>query len=235
MNNFILVSAISESDRRLIIIALIMLVLFFVILGLIGIAIKKTMKAEGEQIDKLVCDGVRFRVLENARHFRYYAKIKNRQLFFKQSQWPLLILFISLVFYLIYAGVTNNWVYNYWGDFGSIFFLWDFGDEGSYVTFWGMRLLAKMPPLINTPHFVAENYASYILCFLWSVGTLYFLLVSQAYLSRIVMINRRASSIYKKSLEGYEFYDGFYPKGGEPNPVNKNIDKAQETTENKTN
>jgi ABC-type multidrug transport system permease subunit len=53
MNYFILVSAISESDRRLIIIALIVLVLFFVILGLIGIAIKKTMKAEGEQIDKL--------------------------------------------------------------------------------------------------------------------------------------------------------------------------------------
>jgi hypothetical protein len=49
------------------------------------------------------------------------------------------------------------------------------------------------------------------------------------------MISRRASSIYKKSLEGYEFYDGFYPKGGEPNPVNKDTNKVTKTKDNKTN
>lgn len=233
MNPFILDAIISENDKRLIIIALIVLVLFFVILGLLGMAIRKTMQVEGRAVDKLVSDGVRFRILESPRHFKYYAKIKNRQLFFKQSQWPLLILFVSLLFYLIYAGVTGEWIHNYWKDFGTIFFLWDFADPDSYVNFWGMTLLAKWPPLTNSPHFVADNYASYILCTLWSVGTLYFLLVSQAYLSRIVAINRRAASVYKKSLDGYKFYDGFYPGAGEPNPVNLNDAKKEAAQEEK--
>jgi hypothetical protein len=200
-------SAVNENNRRLLIIALVVLVLLFILLGLIGMAIRKVMQEQGKRIDQEVSDAVRFRIIDDEKHFRRYASIKSRRLFVKQACWPILIAFVSLLFYIIYAASTNGWSENYWGEFGTLFYQWDFGNEDCYATFWGMRLLASWPPLSNTPHFVAEYYAAYVLCTLWLVSSIWFFVASQAYLSRMVMINRRAKSIYNKSLEGYNYYD----------------------------
>lgn len=208
----------SDNDRRLLIAAFIILIILFILVGLIGMLIRKIMQVQGRKLDELVSHAVHFRILEDEKHFKRYAYIKSRRLFYKEALPPCLILFASLLFYLIYAGVTGEWVHDYWKDYGTIFFLWDFGNEESYVTFWGMRLLASWPPLSNTPHFVAENYASYILCSLWLVGGTYFLVVGQGYLSRTFMIGQRASTVYSKSLEGFNYYDSIYPANGVANP-----------------
>ncbi len=208
----------SESDRRLVIAAFIILVVLFILIGLIGMLIRKIMQWQGSKLDELVSHAVHFRILEDEKHFRKYAKTKSKRLFYKQALPAVAILFVSLLFYLIYAGVTGEWAHDYWNDYGTIFFLWDFGDEESYVVFWGVRLLAKWPPLSNEPHFVAENYASYILCTLWIVGTTYFFVASQAYLSRSFMISHRAKTVYNKSLDGYNYYDSIYPANGTANP-----------------
>lgn len=208
----------NESDRRLAIVAFIILTILFLIFGLLGMLIRKIMQLQGEKLDELVSHAVHFRILESEKHFRKYAKTKSRRLFYKQVFPPILIMLVSLIFYLIYAGITDRWIHDYWGEFSTIFFLWDFGDEGSYVTFWGLRLLAKWPPCINEPHFVPEYFASYFLCTLWITGTIYFFVVSQAYLSRAFMISHRAKTIYNKSLEGYNYYDSIYPSNGVPNP-----------------
>jgi len=219
MNLFYFVDApMSESDKRLLIATFIILIILFILIGLIGMAIRKIMQSQGKRIDAEVADAVRFRVIEDSKHFRRYARLKNQRLFYKQALPPVLILLSSLIFYLIYAGVTNNWTHNYWADFGTIFFLWDFGDADSYAVFWGMRLLAKWPPITNEPHIVMENYASYILCTLWIIGSLYLLIVAQAYFSRMIMISHRASTVYNKSLDGYNYYDSIYPTTGAPNP-----------------
>lgn len=217
----------SENDKKLLIAALIIVIILFLVLVLIGMSVHKVMELQGKAIDKEVSDGVRYRVLDSAAHFKKYGRIKNRRVFMKQSLWPILILLTSLLFYLIYAGVTGEWSRNYWGEFGSIFFLWDFGDEGSYVVFWGMRLLAKWPPLTNEPHIVPEAYASYILCSLWLIGSIYFLVVSQAFFSRAVMLNKRAGTVYNKSLEGFNYYDSIYPQNGVPNAVNPEAKKEE--------
>ena len=208
----------NESDRRLAIAAFIILTILFLIVGLIGMLIRKIMQLQGAKLDELVSHAVHFRILEDEKHFRKYAKAKSKRLFFKQALPPILSLFVSLVFYLIYAGVSNKWVNDYWGEFSTLFFVWDFADEGSHVTFWGLRILAKWPPCINEPHFVPEYFASYILCSLWIVGSVYFFVVSQAYLSRAFMISHRAKTVYSKSLEGYNYYDSIYPSNGTPNP-----------------
>ncbi len=208
----------NESDRRLVIAAFIILVILFVLIGLIGMLIRRIMQWQGSRLDELVSHAVHFRILESEKHFREYAKIKSKRLFYKQSFPAIAILLVSLLFYLIYAGVTGEWIHDYWGDFGTIFFLWDFADEDSYVIFWGMRLLAKWPPLVNEPHFVAEDYASYILCTLWLTGIVYFFVASQAYLSRAFMISHRAKTVYNQSLDGYNFYDSIYPSDGTANP-----------------
>jgi hypothetical protein len=222
-------ATLSESDKRLLIITLIVFLIFFLILGLIGMCIRKTMQYQGKAIDKEVSDGVRYRVVDNPEHFKAFAKEKNRRLFFLQVRWPLLIGFVSLLFYLIYAGVTGQWSHNYFADYGTLFFTWDFGDTGSYANFWGMTLLAKWPPLMNTPHFVTENYASYILCTLWIIGGLYFLVVSQAYFSRMIMISQRARSVYNKSLDGYNFYDNVYPQPGQAVPPASSVNPTPPT------
>ncbi len=215
----ILASAFSnENDRRILIAAFIIVIILFILIGLIGMLIRKIMQKQAKRLDDLVADAVRFRIVADEKHFRRYAKIRSKRLFYKQAFPPMMILFSSLVIYLIYAGVTDNWSRNYFGEFGDLFFLWDFGDEGSYVDFWGMHLLAKWPPLTNEPHFEVSHIISYILCLMWLIGIVYFFVVSQAYLSRAFMISHRASTVYNKSLDGFNYYESIYPTNGAANP-----------------
>ena len=200
----------NESDRRLAIAAFIVLIILFLIIGLIGMLIRKIMQIQGSKLDELVSEAVHYRILENEKHFRKYAKAKSRILFFKQITPAMIILLGSLLFYIIYAAIKDAWVHPYFAEFGTLFFQWDFSSEDCYVIFWGLRVLAKWPPCINEPHFVLEYLPSYILCTLWIVGITYFFVVSQAYLSRAFMISHRAKTIYSKSLENFNYYDSIY-------------------------
>lgn len=218
----------NDTDRRLLIAAIIVLTLLFIVFALIGALIRTITLGMGKRIDQDVADAVRYRIIQNEKHFRKYARIKNARRFTKQATIPILILLASLLFYLIYAGVTGEWTRNYWKEFGTLFYQWDFANEENYAIVWGVKILAKWPSLSNTPHFVGSYYPSYILCVLWIVGGIWLFLVSQAYFARAIFIDRRARSVYKKSLDDYNHYENIYPESGKANPVNLRKQKSEE-------
>lgn len=219
----------NETDRRLLIIAAVILTLIFIVAALIGALIRVITLGMGKRLDQDVSDAVRYRVIEDEKHFRKYARIKNARRLFIQATPPLLILFVSVLFYVIYAGVTDEWTRNFWGEFGTLFYQWDFGNDAYYATVWGMRILASWPALINTPHFVGAYYPSYILCTLWLVGGTYLFFVLWAFVARAIFVDRRARSVFKKDLTDYNYYDNVYPGPGPipgVRPVQKEEDNA---------
>jgi hypothetical protein len=196
----------SDNDRKLLIVLMVILVLLFILLGLIGMLIRFTMQQQGKRIDTYMHDPVVYRVVADPQHFRKYGYQVNNRLLYHQALVPFILGGVSLVFYLIYAGVTGAWGEDYFGHCSSLFFTWKWNDPAIYANFWGLTLLTRWPDLQSAPAPRAEYWASYVLVPLLLTTIVYFLVVIQAYFARFLMINRRSRTIYEKSLEGYNFY-----------------------------
>ena len=200
----------SESDKRIIIALLLLIVLVFVIFGFIGSIIYRVMKWQGKKIDTMCRDAVVSRVITDAKHFRRYARKKNNRTFFKESKIPLLILSASGLTYLLSCIITKSWPYDIFDyektGFMTLFYIWDFSD--CYQSFFGINLLSKWPTnTINTPHFSVEAIGSYIFVITFLVGIIWYLICIQRFLARLIRIIRLSDSIYSKSLEDFNLAD----------------------------
>lgn len=200
----------SESDKRVIIAVLLLVVLVFVIVGFIGSIIYRVMKYQGRKIDTMCRDAVVSRVITDAKHFKKYAAKKNNRAFFKESKIPLLILLAAGLTYLLACITTRTWPYNLFDyhktGFNTLFYIWDFSD--CYQEFFGVRLLSKWPTnTFNTPHFSVDAIGSYIFVVLFLVGVIWYLLTVQRFIARLIRIIRLSDSIYSKSLENYNMAD----------------------------
>ena len=201
----------SETDKRVLIAVLLLVVLVFVLVGFIGSVIVRVMKWEGKKIDTMCRDAVVTRVIQNPKHFKKYAKKKSHRAFFKESRIPLLILLVSALTYLLSCIFTKQWPYNIFdygvdnkGGYGftTLFYIWDF--SGCYSKFFGVSLLSQWPTeTFNKPHFSVDAIGSYIFVLTFVVGAIWYLITVQRFLARLIRIIRLSDTIYSKSLEGY--------------------------------
>ena len=205
----------TETDKRVLIAVLLLVVLIFVLIGFIGSVIVRVMKWEGRKIDTMCRDAVVTRVIKDPKHFKKYARKKSHRAFFKESRIPLLILLVAGLTYLISCILTKNWPYNIF-DYGvdnqggtgftTLFYVWDFSD--CFSSFFGINLLSKWPTkTFNVPHFSVQAIGSYIFALTFGVGAIWYLITVQRYLARLIRIIRLSDTIYSKSLEGYNMAD----------------------------
>lgn len=230
LTNIFVEISMSENDKRLLLLLLIVAILLLLVLCLIGMLIRYTMAQQAKRIDFFVADAVRYRVVGDPSHFKNYATRVNHRLFYRQAIAPWVIAFVSLLTYIIYAAITDEWGRNYWGEFGSLFYQWDWGDPDNFTTVFNITLLAKWPNTISTPSWHNEYWISYILVPLWLTAIIYYLVVVQAFLSRSLAISKRAKTIYDKKLDGYNYYDslGTAPNGmPNPDPASVQTDKTK--------
>ncbi|MCR4562261.1 MAG: hypothetical protein K5694_03555 [Bacilli bacterium] len=213
----------TENDRRLLIFFIILALIVFLLIGLIGMLICKLNRYFGQQIDEYLKEPVSYRVIPDPGHFKKYGHKVNRRLLYKQARIPLLILLLGLAFYIIYSLVgAGGWGRNYFGEFCDLFFIWDF-EHAKTVTVFGINVLSEWPPLLHGPMVVAEHWPSYVLVPILVIGGVWYLVVIQAFLSRHFMIGKRAKTVYKKTLEGYNYYDNM-PKDEFGNPIDMSVD-----------
>lgn len=196
----------SENDKRIIIAICLVVILVFVIIGLLGSLIIRTMKWQAKKCDTLVSDVVVNRIISEPKHLRRYARKKNGRYFLKQAWIPILLMTIGAIVLVIHNSVFNNWLYNPFNQtdgFSSLLFLWDFSDADSYTVVFGMKVLAKWPPLMNEPHFVVDAIYSYIAVPLLIVGAIWYIVAAQAYLARTIRAWKLSKQVFEKSLEGF--------------------------------
>lgn len=206
MNSLLFVTF-SESDKKLLIIAIVFLVVLLLLLGLIGMAIRQLTASFGKQIDNEIHDVVVYRIIDNPKDLFRYGMIKNNRRFVKESLPAFLIFLVSIILYITYSAITGMWHEDFLGHFSSLLWTWDWNDPSIWSNFWGLTLLSNWPPLASSPHWVNEYWASYLLVPLWTISIVYFAITVQAWIGRLILLRRRTKTVFQKTLEGFNFYD----------------------------
>ena len=196
----------SDNDKHIIIALCLAIIILFVLIGLIGSLIIRTMKWQGKKCDELVNEVVVNRIITTPRQLKAYARVKNGRCFIKQAWIPVVMIIFGVLMLIIHNAVFNTWDYNPFNTkdgFSSLLFVWDFGDPDCYNTFFGLNLLSQWPPLVNTPHYVAEGTFSYIAIPCFFIGGLWYIVAAQAYLARTIRAHKLARKVFDKSLDNY--------------------------------
>ncbi len=201
MNLFILLS---ESDKKALIVLLVIAMVLFLIIGLLGVAVRKTMIYQGKKADNMLHDVAITHVVDTPAAFKKLGLKKNCRKLFKESLYPFLIAFIGLLIYLITNIATSRWNENPFVIFSELFYSFDWNAEEVWTKVFGITLLANFPPVSHRPTFILANLPFYIAAACFYVAIVYYLISCQAFISRAIMINRRASSVFEKSLEGFK-------------------------------
>lgn len=196
----------SENDKRIIIAICLVIILLFVLIGVIGSIVVRTMKWQSKKCDTLVSDVVVNHIVTTPHQLRVYARKKNARYFIKQAWIPILLILAGVLIIIIHNAVTKNWSYNPFNTddgFGTLLFVWNFKDPDSYTKVFGITVMASWPPLANEPHFVVEALASYFAVPLVIVGACWYLVVAQAYLARTLRAYKLSKQVFEKSLDGF--------------------------------
>lgn len=196
----------SETEKRVIFALIILVVLVFVLIALIGSLIVKTMKYQGKKMDTLVSDVLTTRVITTRKKFLPYARKKNRQLYFKQSIVPIIIMFVAATILIVYDIINKNFAYNPFNTtngFGTLIYTFDFKDPAIYKEFFGVKIIADWPTVVNHPHFVWEAWAGYLFVPLAIVGGIWYLVVTQAFIARMWRMRKLSRQVFEKPLDNF--------------------------------
>ena len=204
--NAILLIKLTENDKRIIIAIFLILILIFVLIGVIGSLIVRTMKWQGKKCDTLVSDVVTNHIVTTPFQLRLYARKKNSRYFIKQAWIPILLILVGVLTIIIRDAVKQDWTYNPFNindGFGTLFFVWDF-ENAPRTTIFGFTLISDWPPFANEPHFEQAAIISYIAVPLVIIGGIWYLGVAQAYLARTIRAYQLSKKVFEKSLDNFD-------------------------------
>ena len=202
--NPILLIKLSENDKRVIIAIFLILILVFVLIGLIGSLIVRTMKWQGKKCDTLVSDVVTNHIVTKPMQLRIYARKKNARYFIKQAWIPILLILTGVLIIVIRDAIKQDWSYNPFtinDGFGTLLFICDF-DNAQYATIFGVTLIADWPPFI-TPHFEQAALVSYFAVPPFIIGCCWYLVAAHAYLARTIRAYSLSKTLFEKNLDGF--------------------------------
>ncbi len=211
--------SLNESDKRLLIVLLVIMIFLFIIVGLIGALIRFVTIRFGKRMDYEVHEAVVLRVITTPEQLKKYGGIKNNRYLVRMSIPPFVLAFLSLIVWILYSTIYGVWARNYFGEFSTLLFNFDWSNPNNFVNFWGLTLLAKWPDLLSSPTWNNAYWGSYLLVPLWLASIVWYIVVIQAYLARKARLNKLSHSIFEKSLDDFNFFDDI--KTGQANtPTN---------------
>ena len=192
----------TENDKRLIIVLLLLLILLFVIVGYIGLLVRKIMSFQAAKADDMLHDVVEAGVITSETKLIIFGIRKNWRVFFKKSWIPFLIMLFAVTLLLLYCVFSGNWGYNLWDyettGFNTLFYIHDWSvffessEEGFKITW---------PVLVSSPHLSGEAWVSYIFVPSMIVGGAWFLFEVQGYIARSFKIVKIAKTAYRKTMD----------------------------------
>lgn len=194
--------ALTETDKRALIILCIVAVIAFFIIALIGVAIRRTMAYQAKRAGTMMHDATVTYVVNTPQEFRKLAYKKSNRILYRQTLAPFLLCLVGLLIWIISNIVTKKWGENLWAIWSELFFEYDW--TGCFVKVFGMTLISDWPAVSRAPVFHVEHLPEYVEVAFFLVSGIYFAVVCQAYFSRFMWIQTHSRSIYEKSLEGFK-------------------------------
>lgn len=204
----------TENDKRLIIVILLIFILIFIIAGYVGLLVKKIMKHQAKEADNMLFNVVDAGVITNEKKLLLFGIRKNWRVFFKQAWIPFLIMLGATLILLIYFITSGNWGINLWDyekyGFGTLFHIFDWGNAPT-TNFFGLTIICDWPKCISTPHWSWDAWGSYLFIPGMFVGGIWFLVCVQAYIARAYKIKKLSKSVFRKSFENINSLDNKLP------------------------
>ena len=192
----------TENDKRLIIVLLLVFILLFVIIGYIGLLVRKIMSAQAAKADDMLHDVVEAGVITNERKLFWFGIRKNYREFIKRSWIPFLIMLVSSTVLLFYCIFSKNWHYNIWDyekeGFNTLFYVHDWS---AFYTSTEEGFTISWPTLLSTPHLSGEAWVSYIFVPGMIVGGSWFTFQVQGYIARTIRIFKLSKKTFRKTME----------------------------------
>ena len=208
----------TENDKRIIFILLGVFILLLILIGYIGYLVTVIMKWQGKKINNYVTDAVVTGVIQDEDSFRKYAKRKNRLVFYRQARIPALIMAAGIIFYIVaslFVGFVNP--FNHDNGFGTLFFIWDFRTIITTPDS-GAGILLNWPAVVNTPHFVANAWVSYVAVPLVLIGGIWYLITVQGFIARYLQIKKLGQKVFGDRIENFTAGQPYQPQ---PQPTNQ--------------
>ena len=208
----------NEADHRALIIAIIILVVLFFIIGLIGMGIRALMAIQAKRIETAMADVTKTHVVQTPDEFRKLAIKKSNRMLYRDTLVPFLLCFIGLLIWTIGNLIYHRWGANIFADFQDLFFSFDWEAEGVIVKVFGLSLVGQIPPVSHRPEFILDHLCNYFAVAFFLVSWVYYFVVCQAFLSRLYALFHLGRTVFEKSLTDYHADDGDTPIPQKPLP-----------------
>lgn len=190
----------SDNAKKALFILFLGIILLFVFVGYVSLAVQGAMKKQGSKADGMLQNVVRAELFSTEKEFMKFARKKNARVFYVQARIPFLIMLGATLAYILFCLFSGWWGYNPFGrerGFASLFY--QFGPWPK-EKFFGITLISGWPKVVDPPHFKVEALFSYFFVPALLVGAVWFLICTQAFISRTLRIRKIAASIYRKKL-----------------------------------
>ena len=199
MDSLLFLAKMSESDKRVLIALFIVILLIIIIFGYIQKLVAYIMYNQGLQIDTMMYDIIRTRVITTKKEFKKEAYRKSYILFIKKSWIPFIILagFISAIF--IYGACIGDPSATYFTKaMTDISFTLDFHTG----PFFGLTLPVDWPTLDKIPDYSwnLDKYLSILFLVGSIVSGIIYLVDSQALMSRSLRVRKLCRTYFSKDL-----------------------------------
>ena len=194
----------SEDTKRLLIALLFVLILFFIIVGCIGVIVKKIMKKQAEGADDMMYNVIRAGIINKKSDLIKFGIKKNHLVFFKQAWKAFIVMLSASVVLILYCLIMNNWdvdIFDYKSEgIGTLFHVFDWANTPKAKIF-GITVISDWPPLLSTPHWSWDAWGAYLFCPTMLVGLLWFMFSVQAYIARTFRIFKIAKKVFGRSID----------------------------------
>ena len=190
----------SDNTKKALFILFLGIILLFVFVGYVSLAIQGVMRKQGSKADGMLQNVVKADLFTKEKDFMKFARKKNARVFFVEARIPFMIMLGATIAYLLFCLFSGWWGYNPFGrerGFASLFY--KFG-EWPREKFFGINLISGWPKVLEAPKFKVEALFSYFFVPALLTGAVWFLICTQAFISRTIRIRKIAASIFRKKL-----------------------------------
>lgn len=207
MINFLV--KLNENEKRILIIAFLLLIVVFFLVGLIYEGLKNFVTKQGKDVGRLMGPIVESGYITSHQQFRKLAFKKSRIEFYREFYKTFLAM---VVWFLLYGAISL--IYGHWLNIfdqsnegiATLFYKFDWENSPRSV-FFGLSLISDWPPVLHRPVFKVAAIPSYILFLAGLIMVIIAFIQILSYASRTLFIIRNSKKMFTKDIEDYKLDD----------------------------
>lgn len=191
----------SESDKRILISLLLVLILLFVLVGYLVKFIKYLLKVQGDYVEKSMYDILDADLITDKKHFFKVSWEKNTRKFYFSARLPVIILICLLAIVLIYQTVIEDYSWDFFA-----FYLKEASFKLDWPTqeFFGLQIISDWPSIAKASVFYFDKFdawLTYLVTLTGAYAIIHFLLCSISLLARNIRTIKVGNEYFKKDLD----------------------------------